>query len=184
MSDYRRWYVTGGTYFFTIVTADRQPILCGDVARRCLREAMQKVRRVRPFAVVAIVLLPDHLHTVWTLPEGDTAYSTRWRRTKEEFTRAYLAGGAAEAPRSQSRLRQGERGVWQRRYWEHTVRDEEDLKRCVDYIHWNPKKHGYAANVRDWPWSSFHRYVQLGEYEADWGADNPAPASDAQEWGE
>jgi putative transposase len=184
MPDYRRWYVSGGTYFFTTVANHRRPVLCDTLARRCLHEAIQTVRATWPLELVAVVLLPDHLHSVWTLPQGDASYPTRWRRIKEEFTRAYLARGGTESPRGISRLRQGERGIWQRRYWEHAVRDEEDLKRCVDYVHWNPKKHGYVSTVRDWPWSSFRRYVKLGEYGADWGAENPTPGYDEPEWGE
>ena len=184
MPDYRRWYVPGGTYFFTAVIHLRRPILCTDVARTCLHEAIATVRSKWPTELVAIVLLPDHIHSVWTLPDGDARYPTRWRRIKEEFTRMYLKRGGQEIPQSLSRLRQGERGVWQRRYWEHSVRDEQDLKRCVDYVHWNPKKHGYVSNVRDWPWSSFHRHVKLGEYTPDWGAEDPAPGYDAPEWGE
>jgi putative transposase len=184
MPDYRRWYVPGGTYFFTAVTHARRPILCGEVARKCLHEAIAIVRKKRPIELVAIVLLPDHIHSVWTLPQGDAAYPVRWKRIKEEFTLAYLARGGAEAPQGLSRLRHGERGIWQRRYWEHTVRDEDDLKRCVDCVHWNPKKHGCVANVRDWAWSSFHRHVELGEYAQDWGADDPTPGYDDPEWGE
>ena len=184
MPDYRRWYVPGGTYFFTIVTHGRRPILCDEIARNCLHQAIEKVRTNRPFELVAIVLLPDHLHTVWTLPPGNADYPIRIKRIKEEFTLAYLASGGMELPPSGSRSRQGERGIWQRRYWEHSVRDEEDLKRCVDYVHWNPKKHGFAASVRDWPWSSFHRYVDLGEYEINWGSEDPTPGYDEPEWGE
>ncbi len=184
MPDYRRWYVPGGTYFFTAVTQGRRPILCGDLARQCLHEAIEVVRKKRPIELLAIVLLPDHIHTIWTLPRGDVAYPVRWKRIKEEFTVAYLAAGGKESPPSRSRLRHGERGIWQRRYWEHTVRDEDDLKRCVDYVHWNPKKHGHVANVRDWPWSSFHRYVESAEYALDWGADDPTPGYDDPEWGE
>ena len=125
MPDYRRWYVSGGTYFFTAVADHRRPILCGELARRCLHEAIQAVCATRPLELLAIVLLPDHLHSVWTLPQGDASYPTRWRRIKEEFTRAYLARGGTEVPPGLSRLRQGERGIWQRRYWEHAVRDEE-----------------------------------------------------------
>jgi putative transposase len=176
--------VPGGTFFFTAVTLGRRPILCEPVARRCLHEAIQSVRTRRPIDVVAIVLLPDHIHTVWTLPQGDTGYPVRWKRIKEEFTVAYLARGGREVVPSPSRQRQGERGIWQRRYWEHTVRDEEDLQRCVDYVHWNPKKHGQVANVRDWPWSSFRRFVESGEYSPDWGADDPAPGYADPEWGE
>ncbi len=184
MPDYRRWYVPGGSFFFTAVTCARRPILYTDAARQCLHEAIDTARDKWPFTLVAIVLLPDHLHTVWTLPAGDAEYPMRWKCIKEQFTREYLARGGAEVPPSASRVRHGERGVWQRRYWEHTVRDAADLKRCVDYVHWNPKKHGYVANVRDWPWSSFHRYVELGEYTPDWGADDPTPGYDAPEWGE
>ncbi len=184
MPDYRRWYEPGGTYFFTAVAHVRRPIFCGDMARGCLHDGIEIVRKKWPFKLVAIVLLPDHIHTVWTLPPGDARYPTRWQRLKEEFTRAYLGRGGAEVPPSLSRLLQGERGVWQRRYWEHTVSDEEDLKRCVDYVHWNPKKHGYVDNVRDWPWSSFHRYVGWGEYTLDWGAKDPTPDYNDPEWGE
>jgi putative transposase len=184
MPDYRRWFVPGGTYFFTLVSADRRPILCDDAARGLLREALQTVRETRPLELVAVVLLPDHFHMVWTSPPNDAGYPTRLRRMKEEFTRSYLSLGGTEAPTSRSRRERNERGVWQKRYWEHTVRDEEDLKRCVDYVHWNPKKHGYVDNVRDWPWSSFHRYVKLGEYTCDWGANDPTPGYNDPEWGE
>jgi putative transposase len=184
MPDYRRWYVPGGTYFFTLVTLHRRPILCTDMARRCLHEAIDKVRADWPCDIVAIALLPDHIHTVWTLPHEDAGYPIRWKRIKEEFTRSFLASGGTEIMPSSSRLRQLERGIWQRRYWEHTVRDEEDLKRCVDYIHWNPKKHGYVSSVHRWQWSSFHRFVQKGEYEMSWGAEDPTPGYNTPEWGE
>jgi putative transposase len=184
MPEYRRWYVPGGTAFFTLVTHRRRPILCTDLARLCLREAIDTVRGHSPVAFVGIVLLPDHLHAVWTLPPGDGRHPIRWKRIKEEFTRRYLKAGGEEIRPSLSRLRHSERGIWQRRYWEHTVRDEEDLKRCVDYVHWNPKKHGHVANVRDWSWSSFHRFVGLGEYTLDWGAEDPTPGYDEPEWGE
>jgi putative transposase len=182
MSWYRRNYVAGGTYFFTVNTYRRRRMLVKPLARRCLREALTVIQGNWPFEIVAIVLLPDHLHSVWTLPPGDDKYSLRWRRIKEEFTRKFLAGGGKELPQSASRLRQGYRGVWQKRFWEHTCADEDDLKRCVDYTHWNPKKHGLAANVRDWPWSSFHRFVKMGEYPADWGRDDPTPGYNDPEW--
>lgn len=122
--------------------------------------------------VEAIVLLPDHLHRVWSLPEGDADFSTRWRLIKTEFTQRWLAAGGSELDGTVSRAVKGERGVWQRRFYEHQVRDLADLKRCVDYIHVNPLKHGLVRRVADWPWSSFHRYVLLGEYPADWGSAN------------
>jgi putative transposase len=123
--------------------------------------------------------LPDHLHAVWSLPEGDSDYSTRWQLIKRRFTRQYLKAGGAPAVASASRLAKRERSVWQRRFFEHTVRDEADLKRCVDYIHVNPLKHRLVDRVCDWPWSSFHRYVRLGEYPIDWGA---AAAWYGDEW--
>jgi putative transposase len=149
-----------------------------------MRMAINTVRRGYPFEVTAIVLLPDHCHTVWTLPRGDDRYAMRWRRIKEEFTRAWIAGGGSEAPQSASRIKHRQRGLWHKRYWEHTVRGEDDLQRCVDYIHWNPRKHQLVSRVRDWKWSSFHRFVRDGEYEINWGADDPTPGWDAPEWGE
>jgi putative transposase len=182
MADYRRYYIPGGTYFFTVVAHDRRPIFTSDLARTCLRNAITEVQEKRPFAIVAVVLLPEHLHTVWTLPRGDDQYSTRWRQIKEVFTRNYLAHGGTEGARSESKRKKQERGVWQRRFWEHTVDDEYDLERCVDYIHWNPRKHGLVARVADWPWSSFHRYVKKGAYNLDWGGTDPCPGYDTPEW--
>jgi putative transposase len=111
------------------------------------------------------------LHALITLAPGDDRYATRWRRIKEEFTRNYLAGGGREGERSQSRKRQRERAIWQRRFWEHTIVDEEDFERHFDYIHYNPVKHGYVKSPIDWPYSSFHRWVKRGVYEATWGRD-------------
>src|SRR3569623_881394 len=148
MSDYRRYYVAGGTYFFTCVTHLRLPNLTTDLGRQCLRQAIQTVRQNHPFEIVAIVLLPDHWHTIWTLPSGDDRYPLRWSRIKEEFTEQWLAHGGSESLCSQSRKKHRERGIWQRRYWEHVIQDENDLKRCADYIHWNPCKHNLADDPR------------------------------------
>ena len=184
MSDYHRNYVPGGTYFFTCVTYRRARILTTELGRHCLRIAIEKVRSDHPFDVVAIVLLPDHWHAVWTLPRGDDRYSLRWMRIKEEFTEAWLKGGGDELVQSWSRKRHRQRGVWHKRYWEHTIDDEDDLKRCVDYIHWNPRKHGLVRRVCDWQWSSFRRFVELGEYGLHWGGVDPTPGWDDPEWGE
>jgi putative transposase len=184
MPDYRRWYVPGGTFFFTVISFERRKFLVEELARNALRDAIENVRAKLPFEITAMVLLPDHLHAVWTLPPGDSNYPLRWKRIKELFSRTYLGAGGTEAALSVSRERHGERGIWQRRYWEHTIEDEDDLKMCVDYIHWNPKKHGYITDVRDWPWSSFHRFVSAGEYTLQWGAEDPCPGYDAPEWGE
>jgi putative transposase len=147
-----------------------------------LGKAMREIQAKRPFEVVGIVLLPDHLHTVWTLPPGDDSYSLRWAEIKEKFTRTYLAQGGVEGTRNRSRRRHRERAVWQRRFWEHTCDDEEDLARCLDYLHWNPVKHGLVRRVEDYPWSSFHRYVDMGEYDAAWGSMDPCPGYDTPEW--
>ena len=179
MSRYRRWFVPGGTFFFTVVALGRRPVFTQRIARVALRQAFREVRGRHPFAVDAIVLLPDHLHAVWSLPAGDDRYSLRWRQIKSRFTQEFLRRGGSELPGSASRQRRGERGVLQRRFFEHTVRDEADLKRCVDYVHINPLKHGLVTRVVDWPWSSFHRYVALGEYTADWGSD---PTFYGDEW--
>lgn len=184
MPNYRRNYVPGGTFFFTCVTHRRRPILTTDLGRECLRNAIRQIRKRHPFTLVAIVLLPDHLHTVWELPSNDHRYELRWMRIKEEFTRSWIWAGGTELPQSKSREEHRHRGVWHKRYWEHTVRDEADLARCFDYIHWNPRKHGLVRRVRDWPWSSFHRYVECGEYPIGWGGSDPTPDWHDPEWGE
>ena len=184
MPNYRRCYVPGGTYFFTVVTHERRSLFDHPEARRLLRESINKIQEKRPFEMFASCLLPDHFHSVWTLPPSDADYSTRWRRIKEEFTKQWIEIDGEEGVRSTSRKSKNERGVWQRRFWEHTVRDEFDLQRCVDYIHWNPRKHNLVTRVRDWKWSSFHRFVNSGDYEIDWGGTDPSPNWDEPEWGE
>jgi putative transposase len=182
MPNYRRNYVAGGTYFFTLVTHQRAPILTTPLGRSCLRKALQMEQLQSPFEIFAIVLLPDHLHTVWTLPRGDADYSLRWAGIKERFTRMYRAGGGRPGKVSESRRKRREQGVWQRRFWEHTCRDDQDLNRFVDYLHWNPRKHGLVARVRDYPWSSFHRFVREGQYDVEWGGEDPCPNWSAPEW--
>lgn len=179
MPNYRRNIAAGGTFFFTVVTHQRQAFLTTELARTCLRRGIQHVRKRRPFTINAIVLLPDHLHCIWALPEGDDDYSYRWSRIKARFSQFYSACGGLESKISSSRAKRGERGFWQRRFYEHTIRDADDLKRCINYIHINPLKHSLVDHVSDWPWSSFHRYVRLGEYTNDWGN---APEYYGDEW--
>ena len=181
MSKYRRWRIAGGMYFFTVVSAQRRRILTTALARQCLRESLRQVQALYPFRIECIVLLPDHLHTIWELPREDHDYSTRWRWIKANFTKLYLARGGVETLRSNSRLDKQERGIWQRRFWEHAVRDVEDWKRCADYVHFNPVKHGLVKRVADYAWSSFHRYVTLGEYDISWGNADPCPDWDMPE---
>lgn len=180
MRRYLRWR-SGRAFFFTAVTHGRRAIFATDAGREAFREAIRSVRVDHPFRLTAIVLLPDHVHAVWVLPEGDPDYSTRWRLIKSRFTRLWLASGGDPGPVGPSRRRKGEEGIWQRRFYEHACRDDDDLKRCVDYLHVNPVKHGLVARVIDWPWSSFHRYVRMGEYPPDWGA---SPAWYGDEFGD
>ena len=171
MSNYVRANSPGATYFFTVVLADRSRRLLVDHID-VLRKAFRNELIAHPFIIDAVVILPDHLHCIWTLPEGDPDFSNRWLRIKSAFSRAL----PNTEQRSASRLRQNERGIWQRRYWEHQIRDERDYEAHVDYIHFNPVKHGHVTSVSDWPYSSFHRFVQQGTLPADWGSNStPEP---------
>jgi putative transposase len=172
MPDYRRLYVPGASVFFTLVTEGRARFLCEARGRALLREVLLECKGQWPFRIDAIVLLPDHLHAIWTLPETDSNYSRRWGWAKKEFSQRWLAAGGREQPRSASRVRNRRRGVWQRRFWEHTIRDERDFEQHFDYIHYNPVKHGLVSAPRDCPYSSFHRWVRQGIYPADWGCDS------------
>ncbi len=149
----------GGSHFFTINLADRRRALLTDHID-LLRAAFRQVRARHPFTIEGAVVLPDHLHAIWTLPDGDADFATCWRLINSGFSRALPSG----KPISASRAAKAERGIWQRRYREHTLRDEDDFSRHVDYIHFNPVKHGHAVRVRDWPFSSFRRWVRLGAY--------------------
>jgi putative transposase len=175
MSDYRRVFLPGGTYFFTVVLQDRgKDLLVRHI--EALRDAVGVVRRRYPFEIIAWVVLPDHLHCMWKLPEGDTDYSNRWRLIKTIFSK--------KLPRSEfvsvRRKARGERGVWQRRYWEHTIVDEKDLNSHLDYVHINPLKHGLVQDLVSWPYSTFHRFVRDGVYSIDWNGEGldfePHPA--------
>jgi putative transposase len=164
MPDYRRYRVPGGTYFFTVNLLERYP---NDLLVRhidLLRTVVREVRTKRPFHIDAWVVLPDHLHGVWTLPPGDDDYTNRWRLIKQGFSKAL----PPTERRSKVRLARGERGIWQRRFWEHAIRDEEDYAAHVDYCHINPVKHGYVRCVSEWPYSTFHRYVERGVYPLNW----------------
>jgi putative transposase len=162
---YRRNFVPGGTFFFTVTLRDRSSRLLVERIHE-LRLAYDHIRRARPFATDAIVILPDHLHCIWTLPEEDADYPGRWRAIKSRFTMLCRRAGVSMAS--------SERGafdLWQRRYWEHTIRDDRDFDLHVNYIHFNPVKHGYVENVRDWPHSSFHRFVRNGVLPMDWASE-------------
>jgi putative transposase len=162
MVRYRRNFVRGGTYFFTVTLRDRRSfVLVEHIAE--LRAAFRRCRRLHAFEIEAIVILPDHLHAIMTLPPGDADFSGRWRLIKGSFTAEVISGGVSAA-----RDHRGEYALWQRRFWEHTIRDDEDFERHVDYVHINPVKHGLVASVREWPYSSFHQYVRRGLLPNDW----------------
>ena len=169
MATYRRDLTPGSSYFFTVVTRNRQPILASDPLLSALRAAVASVQSQHPFRIDAWVTLPDHMHAVWTLPEGDADYSSRWGNIKRLAGRG--VGGYPRAVRSASERRRGESGIWQRRFWEHRIRDEADLRRHLDYVHYNPVKHGLVPAARYWPYSTFHRYVRAGLLSMDWGGD-------------
>ncbi len=177
MAAYRRSYKRlaepGGLCFFTVVTFDRRPILTSEAARRSLRLALRETRARYPFRLPAICLLPDHLHCIWRLPEGDADFCRRWAMIKGLFSRSVATGTRLKDLAVASRSRKGEVCVWQRRFWEHLIRDEEDMRRHLDYIQYNPVKHGYVKRPEDWPWSSFGRYLRKGWYELGWGDMEP-----------
>jgi putative transposase len=165
MVRYRRNFIPGGTYFFTVTLADRRSNALVDHIG-ALRSAFRAAPRARPFAIDAIVVLPDHLHAILTLPTSDADFPGRWRRIKGHFSSALM-----ETDLHLKRRPNGDLALWQRRFWEHTIRDESDFARHVDYVHFNPVKHGLARRVRDWPYSSFHSYVREGLLPDDWAGD-------------
>ena len=168
MPYYRRWRIAGGVYCFTLVTHERKPIFSADSSRRMLHKAIDESMERMPFSLDAIVLLPDHLHMLMRLPENDDDFPSRLAKIKRNFTSAYLESGGDEGRSTPGRERQRYRGVWEKRYFEHWIRDYADFKRHLDYIHVNPVKHGFVQWPRDWRWSTFHRYVKIGEYDLDW----------------
>lgn len=164
MTNYHRFYSSGASWFFTVNLAERKnnQLLLEHI--NSLRLAFSYVKERRSFKIDAIVILPEHLHCIWTLPPDDSDFSTRWNLLKGHFSRSIEKGERI----SKSREKRRERGIWQRRFWEHLLRDQEDYNRHVDYIHWNPVKHGWVAQVKDWQYSSFHRFVAKGIYPANW----------------
>ena len=163
---YRRSDVAGGTYFFTINLADRSFRLLLERIEE-LRAAVRTVKQRHPFEIVAWVVLPEHMHAIWALPENDNDFSERWSLIKSGFSRAV----ARRETVSPSRAGRRERGLWKRRFWEHLIRDEIDLQRHVDYVHINPVKHGHVTRAADWPHSSIHRYIRAGWLTGDWACD-------------
>jgi putative transposase len=168
MRRYLRHRVPGACYFFTVNLAERKNNSRLVTHIEALRDAFAKTKQDHPFEINAIVVLPEHLHCLWTLPPDDADFSTRWSLIKARFSRALPAGEKI----SKSREAKGERGIWQRRFYEHYIRDDDDYAKHVDYIHWNPVKHGLVARAIDWPHSSIHRYIREGLLSEDWAADS------------
>ena len=166
MPEYRRVRIEGGWFFFTVTLADRSTDLLVKHIEK-LRTAYAAALKRDPFETIAICVLPDHLHAIWALPANDADFSRRWSLIKHDFS----CGLPADTHRSASKRAKREKGIWQRRYWEHAIRDESDLARHIDYIHFNPIKHGLVARACDWPHSSFHRYVTRGFLPLDWAGD-------------
>jgi len=174
MRTYHRARIPGGCYFFTVNVAERQD--SDRLVRHilALRDAFRQTIRDHPFRIDAMVVLPEHMHCLWTLPPADDDFPTRWRLIKARFSMAIPAGECISA----SRERRGERGIWQRRYWEHGIRDADDYRRHADYIHYNPVKHGLVRSAGGWPHSSFRRWVARGIYPADWAASSEIAGSE------
>jgi len=166
MPNYRRAFVPGGCWFFTVNLLDRRQTLLVDHIE-ALRAAVAATRQTFPFDIDAMVILPDHMHAVLSLPPQDADFSTRWRLIKSRFAKAH----PKQERRSAVREARGERGIWQRRFWEHLIRDDADYARHVEYCYINPVKHGLVSRVRDWPYSSFHRDVGRGLFPVDWAGD-------------
>jgi len=169
MPNYRRANVKGGTYFFTVVTYRRREILTLPESRSALRAVIKDVRHQYPFTIDAWVLLPDHLHCIWQLPAGDNDFSKRWGLIKAGFTKRTKHLFHRDDWMNRSKTRYREKTIWQRRFWEHQIRDDSDYQTHMDYIHFNPVKHGLVGKVSEWPYSTFHRYVRDGVYGIDWG---------------
>ena len=179
MPNYRRAFVPGGCWFFTVNLLDRRQTLLADHVTT-LREAIAATRQDYPFTIDAFVVLPDHLHAIFSLPQGDSDFSTRWRLIKNRFAKALPKDERLSAVR----IRRNERGIWQRRFWEHLVRDEADFTRHVEYCYINPVKHGLVTRVRDWQYSTFHRDIQAGWFQRIGAAIGRRPANSANvaEW--
>jgi putative transposase len=167
MSNYRRANTKGGTYFFTVVTYRRQKILCNENVRLALREGIREVQKIHPFTIDGWVLLPDHLHCIWTLPPDDADFGIRWAMIKRYVTKQCNSLRCNDWMTASKRRRK-ESTLWQRRFWEHQIRDDRDYEKHMDYMHYNPVKHGFTTTVKDWSYSTFHRYVKEGIYSENW----------------
>ena len=182
MPNYRRPKLPGGTFFFTVVTCRRRKILTNPDCRDTMRNVIEHVRKKRPFTIESLVLLPDHLHCIWKLPKNDDEVSIRWNLIKSGFSKLMKPVYHKYEWMTDSKTSKRETTIWQRRYWEHQIRDDRDFEKHMDYIHYNPVKHGLANRVKDWPYSTFHRFVKEGIYPETWGGESTVELE--QEFGE
>lgn len=171
MPEYRRVFSKGGTYFFTVVNNQRMPLFADDSKIIYLEKCINIIMREYPFNIDAMVILPDHIHTIWTLPETDDDFSVRWMLIKKRFSTQY--SDIIRPPITESRMKKREQGIWQRRFWEHLIHDNEDFNIHCDYIHYNPVKHGLVRSPGLWKHSSFNQFFEKGYYQANWGANEP-----------
>ncbi|GAX61831.1 transposase and inactivated derivatives [Candidatus Scalindua japonica] len=178
MPNFRRAFVPGGTFFFTVVTFNRQRFLTQLESRNILHEVINEVKRKYPFKIDSWVLLPEHLHCIWSLPEGDSDFSKRWGLIKAWFSKRTKGFLYKDEWMTNSKRKYRESTIWQRRFWEHMVRDEDDFNKHMNYVHFNPVKHGLVKSVNDWPYSTFHRCVRDGLYPPDWGGDDSSNTND------
>jgi putative transposase len=169
MPEYRRIKQEGGIYFFTLVTYQRQELFASPEVRVLLMDTVDEVKKFHPFEMIAYCVMEDHVHLLWQMPMDDANYSMRIGLIKRRFSRKFVARYGQILPRTESQLKRQEMAIWQRRYWEHMIRDEQDLEQHIAYIHFNPVKHGLVNRVRDWDCSSFHDYVRVGFFDIDWG---------------
>ena len=172
MSRYIRSNRHGGTFFFTVVSYKRRKILCEEIIRSALHQAIVDVRKIHPFNINAWVLLPDHLHCILTLPPHDSSFGIRWSLIKRIVTQQCPLSLITDSTLNQSQRKRRESVVWQRRFWEHEIKNNDDYEKHFNYVHYNPVKHGLVDNLKDWPYSTFHRYVEEGVYECDWGTND------------
>ena len=172
MSNYKRSKTPGASYFFTVVTYKRQEILTHPESRKILRKIILDVKKEYPFKIDAWVLLPEHIHSIWTLPTGDHDFSKRWGLIKAGFSSHAKTLFHHPEWINNSKKKHRERTIWQRRFWEHQIRDQTDFNLHIDYMYWNPVKYGHVSRVIDWPYSTFHRDVKKGIYSSNWGSDS------------
>ena len=184
MSNYRRDNSQGATWFFTVVTYQRREFLCDDRVRVALRSAIRKVQAKYPFIIEAWVLLPDHFHCIWTLPELDSNFQLRISLLKRFVTRACSEFLHRDSLSTPSKRKRNESTIWQRRYWEHKINDEKDFKHHMDYIHYNPVKHELAQSPIEWPYSTIHRLTKNRVYPENWAINPSTNSSNHQNYGE